>query len=45
MANHYPSLNPQKAQIWRIAHHDNLPWYLDKGVRYDHDASSHKELA
>lgn len=32
MANHYPSLNPQKALIWRIVHRDNLPWILDNGL-------------
>lgn len=32
MANHYPSLNPEKALIWRIVHRDNLPWILDNGV-------------
>lgn len=32
MANHYPNLNPQKALIWRIVHHDNLPWILDNGL-------------
>lgn len=28
----YPSLNSQKALIWRIIHRDNLPWLLDNGV-------------
>lgn len=32
MANHYPSLNPDKALIWRIVHRDNLPWILDCGL-------------
>ncbi|MFZ6750286.1 type II toxin-antitoxin system toxin DNA ADP-ribosyl transferase DarT [Undibacterium sp. Ren11W] len=32
MANPYPSLNPEKALIWRIVHRDNLPWILDKGL-------------
>ena len=32
MANHYPSLNPEKALIWRIVHRDNLPWILDNGL-------------
>jgi len=32
MANHYPSLNPEKALIWRIVHRDNLPWVLDNGL-------------
>jgi hypothetical protein len=33
----YPSLNPEKALIWRIVHRDNLPWILDNGL---HCASS-----
>ena len=32
MANHYPSLNPNKSLIWRIVHRDNLPWILDNGL-------------
>lgn len=32
MTNHYPSLNPEKALIWRIVHRDNLPWILDNGL-------------
>lgn len=32
MANHYPSLNPEKALIWRIVHRDNLTWILDNGL-------------
>lgn len=32
MSNHYPSLNPEKALIWRIVHRDNLPWILDNGL-------------
>ncbi|MBP6733296.1 MAG: DUF4433 domain-containing protein [Chromatiaceae bacterium] len=32
MPNHYPSLNPEKALIWRIVHRDNLPWVLDNGL-------------
>jgi hypothetical protein len=28
----YISLNPEKALIWRIVHHDNLPWILDNGL-------------
>jgi len=28
----YPSLNPEKALIWRIVHRDNLPWILDHGL-------------
>jgi hypothetical protein len=32
MANHYPSLNQEKALIWRIVHRDNLPWIIDHGL-------------
>lgn len=32
LANHYPSLNPDKALIWRIVHRVNLPWILDNGL-------------
>lgn len=32
MANHYPSLNQEKALIWRIIHRDNLRWILDNGL-------------
>lgn len=32
MSSRYPSLNPQKALIWRIIHRDNLPWILDNGL-------------
>lgn len=32
MAYHYPSLNPEKALIWRIVHCDNLPWILENGL-------------
>lgn len=32
MASHYPSLNAEKALIWRIVHCDNLPWMLDNGL-------------
>lgn len=32
MPNHYPSLNPEKALIWRIIHRDNLPWVLQHGL-------------
>ena len=32
MANHYPSLNPERALIWRIVHRDNLPWILENGL-------------
>lgn len=28
----YPSLNPEKALIWRILHRNNLPWVLQNGV-------------
>lgn len=28
----YPSLNPEKALIWRIIHRKNLDWILDNGV-------------
>jgi hypothetical protein len=28
----YPSLNPEKALIWRIVHRSNLPWILDNGL-------------
>lgn len=38
MANHYPSLNSEKALIWRIIHRDNLPWILDNGL---HCGNSH----
>ena len=30
--NHYPSLHPEKALIWRIVHRDNIPWLLDNGL-------------
>jgi ssDNA thymidine ADP-ribosyltransferase, DarT len=32
MPSHYPSLNPEKALIWRIIHRDNLSWVLDNGL-------------
>ena len=38
MANHYPSLNPEKALIWRIVHRDNLPWILDSGLHCGNSA-------
>ena len=38
MANHYPSLNPEKALIWRIVHRDNLPWILDNGLHCGNSA-------
>lgn len=38
MANHFPSLNPQKALIWRIVHRDNLPWILDNGLHCGNSA-------
>ncbi len=28
----YPSLNPEKALIWRILHRANLPWVLQSGI-------------
>ena len=28
----YPSLNADKALIWRICHRDNIPWLLDHGM-------------
>lgn len=32
MPSHYPSLNPEKALIWRIVHRDNLPWIWRNGL-------------
>lgn len=32
MTGHYPSLNPDKARIFRIVHRDNLPWILCNGL-------------
>lgn len=32
MANFFPSLNREKALIWRIVHRDNLPWILNNGL-------------
>ena len=32
MPNHYPSLNAEKALIWRIVHRDNMPWLLSHGL-------------
>ena len=32
MPKNFPSLNPEKALIWRIVHRDNLPWILDNGL-------------
>ncbi|HRH76172.1 MAG TPA: DUF4433 domain-containing protein [Cellvibrionaceae bacterium] len=32
MPNHYPSLNAEKALIWRIVHRDNMPWILENGL-------------
>lgn len=32
MSNIYPSLNPQKALVWRIVHRHNVPWILDNGL-------------
>lgn len=31
MAN-YSKLNANNAFIWRIVHHNNLPWILDNGL-------------
>lgn len=45
MANHYPSLNPEKALVWRIVHYDNLPWILDNGVHGRHAVENKKECA
>lgn len=39
MANHYPSLNSDKALIWRIVHRDNLPWILDHGLHCGNGAA------
>jgi len=33
MNNLYPSLNPEKALIWRIVHRDNLDWILDNNLQ------------
>ena len=38
MPNQYPSLNPDKALIWRIVHGDNLPWILDNGLHCGNSA-------
>ena len=38
MPNHYPSLNPDKALVWRIVHGDNLPWILDNGLHCGNSA-------
>lgn len=38
MANLYPSLNPEKALIWRIIHRDNLPWVLQNGLHCGNSA-------
>lgn len=32
MTRSYPSLNAEKALIWRIIHRDNLPWIFDNGL-------------
>lgn len=32
MTRHYPSLNSEKAFIWRIIHRDNLPWVFEHGL-------------
>jgi len=41
MANPYPSLNPEKALIWRIVHRDNLPWILDNGLHCGNGGAKH----
>ena len=38
MPDHYPSLNPDKALIWRIVHGANLPWILDNGLHCGNSA-------
>lgn len=38
MPNHYPSLNPDKALIWRIVHGSNLAWILDNGLHCGNSA-------
>ncbi|MDX9699074.1 MAG: DUF4433 domain-containing protein [Rhodocyclaceae bacterium] len=38
MANLYPSLNPNKALIWRIVHRENLLWVLDNGLHCGNSA-------
>lgn len=30
---YYPSLNPDKALIWRVTHYDNMPWILQNGLQ------------
>lgn len=32
MAPRYPSLNPEKALIWRIVHRENLAWIFENGL-------------
>lgn len=32
MGHRYPSLNPEKALIWRATHCNNLPWILENGL-------------
>lgn len=39
MASHYPSLNPEKALIWRIVHRNNLAWILDNGLHCGNGAA------
>ena len=39
MRTHYPSLNAEKALIWRIVHRDNLPWIMDNGIHCRNSAS------
>lgn len=38
MTEVYPSLNPEKALIWRIVHRDNLHWILDHGLHCGNSA-------
>lgn len=38
MSGVYPSLNPDKALIWRIVHRDNLPWILAHGLHAGNSA-------
>tara|TARA_Y100001933_G_C18994021_1_gene561747 strand:+ start:410 stop:1060 length:651 start_codon:yes stop_codon:yes gene_type:complete len=37
--NHYSSLNPEKALIWRITHRRNLPWILANGLHAGNGAA------
>lgn len=38
MSGVYPSLNQEKALIWRIVHRDNLPWILAHGLHAGNSA-------